>query len=82
MSLPESFESTESLIKILKGPHPIDQKLEVGYKILNSTQHDIPRKVPYLIDWISNLLIRSHDKKARDKSSHDDKNAYVPYLLK
>lgn len=78
MSSTDSYESTEHLIKFIRGPHALDLKIDVGYRILNSPQHEIPKKVTYFTDWISNLLIRSHDKKPQNKQNKkDDKSVYV-----
>lgn len=65
----ESADHAAKLVRSLQSPGFSLDKIKSAIKVLSDDSCFLPRKSTFLLDWISNILIRTADKHLPNEST-------------
>ena len=69
-SIKSNFSKTEDLLRLLKSTgQEVSKLIEVARELLSNTAHTVPRKVHFLLDWTTNLLIKTSNRHAHPENA-------------
>jgi hypothetical protein len=76
--------STEDIVNFLQNKPcpaipPTVNKFDLAIYLLGSDRHYIPRKQHFLLEWITNVLIKSSDNYKKLESAKET-NTYVIFI--